>query len=244
MRIALTLAAALGVLAAAPLSSTFAANADGMTMDLSAQQNVQQKKPAAARARPAAKPAARQANRPAARPAARANNNRNANVNRNVKVKRSVTTTRPNGNTRTRNVTTTKQRGNANTRNVTTTKRVRNNAPPRQVTFKANRRTFAGTRARVWRNSGTSSFRGRNYSYWRGGPWRHRYNGGWRTYAALSTLTAIAFAGATYYPYAYIDAPQDVCEGITEDGCQLSWAEVDTVEGGVAPACVTYCPWE
>lgn len=133
------------------------------------------------------------------------------------------------------------QQNNQRTRSRTVTT---NNRPPRQVNFSGNRQTYSGIRARTWRNSGQSNFRGRNYSYWRGGPWRHRYNGSWRTYAALSALTAIAVGSATYYPYAYIDMPQDYCDGITEDGCQLDWAEVDTVEGGVAPACVAYCLWQ
>lgn len=121
---------------------------------------------------------------------------------------------------------------------------IQNNKPPRQVTFKANRQTYTGLKARSWHNSGRYNFRGRNYSYWRGGPWRHRYGNSWRTYVALSTIAAIAVGTATYYPYAYLDVPEDYCDGITEDGCQMSWTEVDTVEGGVAPACVTYCPWQ
>jgi hypothetical protein len=115
--------------------------------------------------------------------------------------------------------------------------------PPRSVTFRANRPTVS-VRARAWNNSGRYNYRGRNYSYWRHGPWRHRYNGGWRTYVALSTLAAIAYGANTYYPYAYLDVPENYCDGITEDGCQMSWTEVETVEGGVAPACVTYCPWQ
>ncbi len=116
---------------------------------------------------------------------------------------------------------------------------------PRQVTFSGERRRFEGARARAWSaGSGEWAYGGRNYTYWRGGPYRVRYDNGWRTFVALSVLAPIAVGAATYYPYAYLSAPADVCEGITEDGCQLTWTEVETVEGGTAPQCVTYCPWQ
>lgn len=111
-------------------------------------------------------------------------------------------------------------------------------ATPRAYTFKPNRQTYA---FRV-RAGNSYAYRGRNYSLWRSGPWRHRYNNRWVTYAAIGTLGAIAVGAYTYYPYAYIDAPADVCEGVTADGCQLVYDEVETMDGGVAPACVTYCP--
>jgi hypothetical protein len=159
-------------------------------------------------------------------------------TNRATTTHRSVKT-----NTRTRNVTTT----HTNRNNVTTTRSktvvTTNKRPPRQVTFHANRPTVT-VRARSWQTSGRYNYRGRNYTYWRHGPWRHRYGDSWRTYVALTTLAAIAVGSATYYPYAYLDVPADYCEGITEDGCQLSWTEVETLEGGLAPACVTYCPWQ
>ena len=118
-------------------------------------------------------------------------------------------------------------------------------AAPRTVTFTGDRRRFEGTRARAWgAGSGAWVYGGRNYTYWRGGPYRVRYDNGWRTFVALSVLAPIAVGAATYYPYAYLSAPADVCEGITEDGCQLTWTEVETVEGGTAPQCVSYCPWQ
>jgi hypothetical protein len=152
-----------------------------------------------------------------------------------VKVRK---TTRPSGAT-TRSKTTTSPAG---TRSTTVTRA----APaPRQVTFTGDRRQFAGTRARAWNvGSGRWVYGGRNYTYWRGGPWRVRYGNGWRTFVGVSLVAPIVVGAATYYPYAYISAPADVCEGITEDGCQLTWTEVETVEGGTAPQCVAYCPWQ
>ena len=47
-----------------------------------------------------------------------------------------------------------------------------------------------------------------------------------------------------YYPYAYISAPEPYCEGLTEDGCQLIWQDVQTIEGDVISQCVAYCPWQ
>jgi hypothetical protein len=88
-----------------------------------------------------------------------------------------------------------------------------------------------------------TNIRGRNYSVWRSG-YRARYHGGFRTFVALSALGALTIGAYEYYPYAYIDAPQDYCDGLTEDGCQLVYDEVETMEGDVVPQCVAYCPWQ
>jgi hypothetical protein len=88
-----------------------------------------------------------------------------------------------------------------------------------------------------------TSIRGRNYSVWRSG-FRVRRGGGWRTFVGLSTLGALAIGSAEYYPYAYIDAPAEYCDGLTEDGCQMVYDDVETMEGDVVPQCVAYCPWQ
>jgi hypothetical protein len=92
------------------------------------------------------------------------------------------------------------------------------------------------------RGAGRAVIRGQNYSAWRSG-YRVRHDSGWWTFVALSTLGAIAIGANQYYPYAYISAPQPYCEGLTEDGCELMWQEVETIEGGVVNQCVAYCPW-
>jgi hypothetical protein len=61
---------------------------------------------------------------------------------------------------------------------------------------------------------------------------------------SLSALSAISYGFALYYPYAYIDAPVDYCQGWTEDGCQLQWQAVPTLEGVTEYQCVAYCPWQ
>jgi hypothetical protein len=71
-----------------------------------------------------------------------------------------------------------------------------------------------------------------------------RHGGGWWTFGALSALGAIIIGSDQYYPYAYISAPENYCEGLTEDGCELMWQDVETTEGDVVPQCVAYCPWQ
>jgi hypothetical protein len=92
------------------------------------------------------------------------------------------------------------------------------------------------------RGAGRTAISGRNYSVWRSG-YRVRRGGNWRTFVALGTLGALTIGAAEYYPYAYIEAPQDYCDGLTEDGCQLVFDEVETMEGDVVGQCVAYCPW-
>lgn len=93
------------------------------------------------------------------------------------------------------------------------------------------------------RGIGRTTIQGRNYSVWRSN-YRVRRGNGWRTFVALGALGTIAIGAAEFYPYAYIQAPENYCDGRTEDGCQLVWEDVETVEGDVIPQCVAYCPWQ
>jgi hypothetical protein len=94
------------------------------------------------------------------------------------------------------------------------------------------------------RGAGRTSISGRNYSIWRSGYRVRRGVGGWRTFVALGTLGTLAIGSAEYYPYAYIQAPEEYCDGQTEDGCQLVFDDVQTMEGNTAGQCVAYCPWQ
>ena len=115
---------------------------------------------------------------------------------------------------------------------------------PRAVTFSGPRTVNAGRlRGLPAQGVGRAMVRGQNFSAWRSG-YRFRHGNRWRTFIALGALGAIAYGGATYYPYAYLSAPQPLCDGLTEDGCQMMWQEVETVEGDVVPQCVAYCPWQ
>ncbi len=114
----------------------------------------------------------------------------------------------------------------------------------RTVTPRGARTVTAGKlRGMPLRNAGRTAIHGNNYSVWRG-RYRVRHGNGWRTFVALSTLGAIAIGSSEYYPYAYISAPEPYCEGLTEDGCQLMWQEVETNEGDMVNQCVAYCPWQ
>ena len=117
-------------------------------------------------------------------------------------------------------------------------------AAPRVVTPKG-KRTITASRLRGVPAQGVSSavISGHNYSAWRSGH-RVRHGRGWRTFVALSALGAIAIGSSEYYPYAYISAPENYCEGLTEDGCELMWQDVETIEGDIIPQCVAYCPWQ
>jgi hypothetical protein len=117
-------------------------------------------------------------------------------------------------------------------------------AAPRVVTPRGTRTVTASRlRAVPARGAGRVVIRGQNYSAWRSG-YRVRHGSGWWTFVALSTLGAIAIGSNEYYPYAYLSAPEPYCEGLTEDGCELMWQEVETIEGGVVNQCVAYCPWQ
>ncbi len=114
----------------------------------------------------------------------------------------------------------------------------------RTVTPRGTRAVTAGKlRGLPVSRAGRTTIHGHNYSVWRG---RHRVRHGnsWWTFGALSALGAIIIGSDQYYPYAYISAPENYCEGLTEDGCQLMWQEVETIEGDVVNQCVAYCPWQ
>jgi hypothetical protein len=87
------------------------------------------------------------------------------------------------------------------------------------------------------------SIGGQDYSIWRHS-YRARYHDRLYTCVAPSALPAILIAANEFYPFAYIEAPESYCDGLSEDGCQLVWQDVETEEGGVIPQCVAYCPWQ
>ena len=115
---------------------------------------------------------------------------------------------------------------------------------PRVITPRGTRAVTASRlRGVPARGAGRTVIRGQNYSAWRSG-YRVRRGSGWRTFVALSALGAIAIGANEFYPYAYVSAPEPYCEGQTEDGCELMWQEVETIEGDVVNQCVAYCPWQ
>jgi len=109
---------------------------------------------------------------------------------------------------------------------------------------KKDRKVTAKRMRGLSRGHGEFAVRGRNFSTWRGDRYRVRHHDRWATFVPLSALAAILIGEQRYYPYAYLSAPQDYCEGETEDGCELRWREVETIEGDVIGQCVAYCPWQ
>ncbi len=116
-------------------------------------------------------------------------------------------------------------------------------ATPKEGSPTTRRSSGPGFRAIATGGRGRALVRGRNYTVWRG-LHRVRYSNRWRTLGALSALSVLFIGGTSYYPYAYLSAPEPVCEGETEDGCILQWQEVETIEGPRVYQCVAYCPWQ
>lgn len=76
---------------------------------------------------------------------------------------------------------------------------------------------------------------------WRGP--RHIWRGPNRyQLVGLATLGVLAFGAYTYYPYGYVSVAAPLCDGVTDDGCRLTWRDVPLEEGGVEPQCVQWCP--
>jgi hypothetical protein len=126
-----------------------------------------------------------------------------------------------------------------NTPRATRTAAPKVDAPERRA---KNTATAANLRGTHIRGAARATIGGHKYSVWRGSH-RFRHGGNWRTFGALSALSIIVIGSSDYYPYAYISAPEAYCDGFTEDGCQLSWHDVETVEGDTVEQCVAYCPW-
>jgi hypothetical protein len=127
--------------------------------------------------------------------------------------------------------------------NAPAARRTVRSAPPAFTPRGNNTVTAARLRGLPPRSVGRAFIRGQNFSAWRG-PYRVSRGGGFRTFVALSALGIIAIEGRNYYPYAYISAPGPYCEGLTEDGCELVFQEVETLEGDELDQCVAYCPWQ
>jgi len=98
-------------------------------------------------------------------------------------------------------------------------------------------------RALSVRGASRATIAGRNFSI-RRDSYRVRRGDRWLTFLGIGALHAMMIGPVVYYPYAYIDAPDDYCQGWTEDGCQLFWLAVPTEEGPSDFQCVAYCPWQ
>ena len=64
-----------------------------------------------------------------------------------------------------------------------------------------------------------------------------------RRHVPIRLLAPWFFAGAYLYPYRYLGYEEPVCQGLTDNGCQLQWMEVPDEDNlGSAMQCVEYCP--
>jgi hypothetical protein len=87
-------------------------------------------------------------------------------------------------------------------------------------------------------NQGRVVIKGQNYTVWKG---EHRVRVGnrFRRFGPL-VLGAVLLSGVSYYPYAYLSAPEPVCDGLTDDGFLLRWVEVRTLDGDLVYQCVAF----
>ena len=235
----------------APSSPSVAQGRSGTTSEFSAQQQQDKDKKATPAARPAQPRVQRAAPQTAAPRMAAPQRSAPRTVTQTKATSRVVTQPRATSRTVTqqkatsRAVTQRKATSRAVTQRKATSRAVtQRKAAPRVVTPKG-KGTVTASRLRGVPTNGVrrAVISGHNYSAWRSGH-RVRHGRGWRTFVALSALGAIAIGSSEYYPYAYISAPENYCEGLTEDGCELMWQDVETIEGDIIPQCVAYCPWQ
>lgn len=72
-------------------------------------------------------------------------------------------------------------------------------------------------------------------------PRRFRYGNVWRRLVPLTAIAGITVAGIAYAPYGYAAVSRPICQGVTDEGCQLRWQEVPTDDGGQVTQCVQFC---
>jgi hypothetical protein len=72
---------------------------------------------------------------------------------------------------------------------------------------------------------------------------QHRiwWGGRWKVFVPFTALGVVLIGGAYYYPDAYVGFSRPYCGGLTPDGCQLNWQQVNFEDGGGDWQCVQYC---
>jgi hypothetical protein len=68
------------------------------------------------------------------------------------------------------------------------------------------------------------------------------WGGKWKYFVPFTALGAVLIGGGYYYPDAYVGFARPYCTGITPDGCQLNWQQVNFEDGGGDWQCVQFCP--
>jgi hypothetical protein len=67
------------------------------------------------------------------------------------------------------------------------------------------------------------------------------WGGKWKYFVPFTALGAVLIGGGYYYPDAYVGFARPYCSGLTPDGCQLNWQQVNFEDGGGDWQCVQYC---
>ena len=68
------------------------------------------------------------------------------------------------------------------------------------------------------------------------------WGGKWKYFVPFTALGVVLVGGAYYYPDAYVGFARPYCTGLTPDGCQLNWQQVNFEDGGADWQCVQFCP--
>ncbi len=68
------------------------------------------------------------------------------------------------------------------------------------------------------------------------------WGGKWKYFVPFTALGVVLVGGSYYYPDAYVGFARPYCSGLTPDGCQLNWQQVNFEDGGADWQCVQYCP--
>jgi len=121
------------------------------------------------------------------------------------------------------------------------------NFPGPQVTVHSGGAGAAATRPGHGPVAGFVKIHRRNVSIIRGARFVRR-NGRWRRVVPVTVLVApaaiLVVGGASYFADGYVDLAGPTCAGVTDNGCQLSLANVPTNDGDTVPQCVQYCAWD
>ena len=68
------------------------------------------------------------------------------------------------------------------------------------------------------------------------------WGGKWKYFVPFTALGVVLVGGTYFYPDAYVGFARPYCSGLTPDGCQLNWQQVNFEDGGADWQCVQFCP--
>ena len=68
------------------------------------------------------------------------------------------------------------------------------------------------------------------------------WGGKWKYFVPFTAIGVVLVGGTYFYPDAYVGFARPYCTGLTPDGCQLNWQQVNFEDGGADWQCVQFCP--